>query len=101
MSEPAKFAAISIALSVISSLVYAVAVTGATYQKFTLATVIFSLMGLISLTLSIVALVRSPQQEASQRTRKIARFSLAVAIGVMLVIGILLLNIWVFNFRTS
>ena len=100
MSEPAKPAILSIALNIFSLLIYAVAVTNVTYQKFTLATEILSLMGIINLALSVVALTRSLRQGDNQRARKIAWVSLAVALGMILVIGILLLNIWVHNFRT-
>jgi uncharacterized membrane protein YidH (DUF202 family) len=81
-------------------LIYTIAVTNAVYRKFTLATEILSIMGIINLTLSIVALTRFLRQEESQNARKIAWTSLAIAIGMILVIGILLLNIWVYNFRS-
>ena len=83
----------------ISLLVYTIAVTNTAFQQFTLATELLSLMGIVNLTLSIIALTRSLQQEGNKRARKVAGVSLAVAIGMMIVIGILLLNIWVYNFR--
>ena len=61
---------------------------------------IMGVMGIINLALSVVALTRSLRQGDNQRARKIAWVSLAVALGMILVIGILLLNIWVHNFRT-
>ena len=94
--KPAWLAILSIILNVFSLLVYSLAVTDAAYQKFTLATEILSLMGVVNLTLSIVALARSMRGEGDQRARRIAWISLAVAIGMILVIGILLLNIWVY-----
>ena len=99
MTAPAKLALTSLALNFLSLLVYTVAVSGGTFQNFTLATEILSVMGVVNLTLSIVALTRSFQQADSQRARIIAWLSLAVAIGMLFVIGILLLNIWVANYR--
>ena len=84
----------------VSLVVYSLAVSGAAFQKFTLATEILSLMGLVNLTLSVVALTRSFLQGGGQSARKIAWISLAVAIGMIIVIGILLLNIWVTNIKT-
>jgi len=95
-----RLAILSIALNIFSLLVYPIAVINAAYRKFTLATEILSIMGIINLILSIVALTRSLRQEDRQGARKIAWISLAVAIGMILVIGILSLNIWVYNFRT-
>ena len=95
-----RLAILSIALNIFSLLIYTIAVTNAAYRKFTLATEILSIMGIINLTLSIVALTRFLRQEESQNARKIAWTSLAIAIGMILVIGILLLNIWVYNFRS-
>ena len=99
MSKPLRFVVISIALNILSLLVYTLVVSSAAFHKFTLATGILALMGLGNLILSIIALTRSLQQEGNQHARKAAWVSLAVAIGMMLVIGILLLNIWVYNFR--
>jgi uncharacterized membrane protein YidH (DUF202 family) len=95
-----RLAILSIALNIFSLLVYTIAVANAAYRKFTLATEILSIMGIINLTLSIVALTRSLRQEEGQGARKIAWTSLAVAIGMIFVIAILSLNIWVYNFRT-
>ena len=92
-------AILSIVLNIFSLLVYTLVVTDAAYQRFTLATEILSLMGIINLTLSIIALARSAQGGGNQRSRRIAWISLVVAIGIILVIGILVLNIWVYNFR--
>jgi hypothetical protein len=80
-------------------LVYTLAVSDAAFQRFTLATEILSVMGIVNLALSIIALTRSLRHETGQRAQKIAWASLAVALGMLLVIGILLLNIWVYNFR--
>ncbi|MBN1453463.1 MAG: hypothetical protein JW963_20780 [Anaerolineales bacterium] len=99
MSEPAKLALVSIALNILSLLVYAFAVSDSAFQTFTLATEILSVMGIVNLALSIIALTRSLRHAAGQRTRKVAWVSLAVALGMLLVIGILLLNIWVYSFR--
>ena len=98
--KSARLAILSIALNIFSLLIYTIAVTNAAYRKFTLATEILSIMGIINLTLSIVALTRFLRQEESQNARKIAWTSLAIAIGMILVIGILSLNIWVYNFRS-
>ena len=100
MSKPSRLALISIALNIISLLAYTLAVSGVAFQKFILTTEILSLMGVVNLALSVIALARSFQQEGEQRARRIAWISLAVAIGMIIVIGILLLNIWVANFRT-
>ena len=99
MARPARLALISIALNILSLLVYTIAVSDTAFQNFTLATEILSVMGVVNLTLSIIALTRSSQQEGSQRAQKVAWVSLAVAVGMMFVIVILLLNIWVYNFR--
>ena len=99
--KPAWLAILSILLNVFSLLVYTFAVTDVAYQNFTLATEILSLMGVVNLTLSIIALSRSMQSEGDQRARRIAWISLAVAIGMILVTGILVLNIWVYNFRSE
>jgi len=98
--KSSRLAILSIALNIFSLLVYAIMVTNAAYRKFTLATEILSIMGIINLTLSIVALTRSLRQEGNQGARKIAWTSLAVAIGMILVIVILSLDIWVYNFRS-
>ena len=100
MSRPAKLAALSIVLNIFSLLAYTIAVADVTYQKFSLATELLSLMGIINLALSIVALTRSLRAGDNQQARKVAWVSLAVAIGMILVIGILLLSIWVYNFQT-
>ena len=100
MPGPARLALISIALNIFSLLVYTIAVSNTACQKFSLATEILSVMGIVNLTLSIIALARSLQHAAGQPARKMAWVSLAVALGMLLVIGILLLNIWVYNFRT-
>ena len=97
MNKPARLASISMILNILSLLVYSFAISNVASQKFVLATEILSLMGVINLALSIVALVRSLRNEAHQHVQKIAWGSLAVAIGMMLVIGILLLNIWVYT----
>jgi len=98
--KPARLAITSIVLNISSLLVYAFAVTNAAFQKFTLATEILSLMGVISLTLSIIALARSNRGVGEGRANRIAWISLAIAIGMILVIMMLLLNIWVYNFRS-
>jgi hypothetical protein len=98
--KSAWLALLSIVLNILSLLVYTLAVTDAAFRRFTLATEILSLMGIINLTLSIMALARSAQGEGDQRSRRIAWISLVVAIGITLVIGILILNIWVYNFRS-
>ena len=100
MSGPAKLALTSIALNILSLLVYTLAISDVAFRTFSLATEILSVMGIVNLTLSIIALARSLQHAAGQPARKMAWISLAVAIGMLLVIGILLLNIWVYNFRT-
>ena len=100
MFRPPRLALASIALNAISLVVYSLAVSGAAFQKFTLATEFLSLMRLVNLTLSVVALTRSFKQGGGQGARKTAWISLAVAIGMIIVIGILLLNIWVTNIRT-
>ena len=99
MSGPTKLALVSIGLNVLSLLVYTLAVSAAAFQLFTLATEILSVMGIVNLALSVVALTRASRQAAGQRAQKVAWLSLAVALGMLLVIGILLLNIWVYNFR--
>ena len=98
--KSARLAILSIALNIFGFLVYTITVTNAAYRKFTLATEILSIMGILNLTLSVVALTKSLRQRESQGARKIAWISLTVAIGMILVIGILLLNIWVYNFRS-
>ena len=97
MSRPGKLALISIVLNIVSLLVYSIVVSEAVFQQFALATEILSLMGVTALTLSIIALARSIRQEEEQPVRKIAWISLAIAIGIILVIGILLLDIYVLN----
>ncbi len=99
MAAPAKLALISIALNILSLLVYTFAVSNSAFQTFTPATEILSVMGVINLALSMIALARSLRHAASQSARKVAWVSLAVALGMLLVIGILLLNIWVYDFR--
>jgi hypothetical protein len=94
-----RLAILSIILNIFSLLIYSLAISDAAYQRFTLATEILSLMGIINLTLSIIALARAIKDEENQHARRIAWTSLAVAIGMILVIGILVLNIWVYNFR--
>ena len=88
MSRPGKLALISIVLNIVSLLVYSIVVSEAVFQQFALATEILSLMGVTALTL---------RQEEEQPVRKIAWISLAIAIGIILVIGILLLDIYVLN----
>jgi len=73
--KSSRLAILSIAPNIFSLLVYTIAVTNAAYRKFTLATEIFSIMGIINLTLSIVALTKSLRQEESQGARKIAWIS--------------------------
>jgi len=99
MAAPAKLALISIALNILSLLVYTFAISDGADQTFSLATEILSVMGVINLALSMIALARSLRHTASQSARKVAWVSLAVALGMLLVIGILLLNIWVYDFR--
>jgi hypothetical protein len=95
VSGPAKLALVSIALNILSLLVYTLAVSEAAYRTFSLATEILSVMGIVNLALSIIALARSLRYATDQRARKVAWISLAIAIGMLLVIGILLVNIWV------
>ena len=97
--KPARLAILSIVLNISGLLIYTIAVVNAAYQKFTLATEILSLMGVVNLTLSIIALIRSMRDEGKQLARRMAWISLAIAIGMILVILILMLNIWVNNFR--
>ena len=92
MPGPAKLALTSIALNILSLLVYMLAISEAAFQMFTLATEMPSVMGIVNLTLSVIALARSLRHEANQPARKVAWVSLAVALGMLLVIGILLLN---------
>ena len=99
MSGSTKLAFVSIVLNLLSLLVYTLAISNTAYQRFTLATEVLSVMGIVNLVLSVIALTRSSQQAADQRARKVAWVSLAVALGILLVIGILLLNIWVYHFR--
>jgi uncharacterized membrane protein YidH (DUF202 family) len=98
VSGSTKFALASIVLNLLSLLIYTFAVSDAAFQRFTLATEILSVMGIVNLALSVVALSRSFRQATDQRARKVAWVSLAVALGMLLVIGILLLNIWVYHF---
>lgn len=95
----ARLALTSIGLNLFSLLVYALAISGANSHRFTLATELLSLMGVINLALSVIALARSFRPGRNKHTRRIAWVSLAVAISMMLVIGILLLDIWVYNFQ--
>jgi peptidoglycan biosynthesis protein MviN/MurJ (putative lipid II flippase) len=97
MSRPVRLALISIALNLLGLLLYAFAVSNVAFQQFTLATEVLSVMGIVNLTLSLIALTKSKQSEGNRRARRVAWASLAVAIGMLLVIGILLLNIWVYN----
>ena len=99
MPGPTKLALVSIALNILSLLVYTLAISAAAFQSITLATEILSLMGIVNLALSVVALTRASRQAVGQRAQKVAWLSLAVALGMLLVIGVLLLNIWVYNFR--
>ena len=99
MSKVVKLAFTSITLNVLSLLIYTLVVSNAAFQGFTLATEILSVMGVVNLTLSVIALSHALRQDENQRTRNIAWSSLIVGIGMILVIVILLLNIWVFNFR--
>ena len=99
MSGSTKLALASIALNILSLLVYTIAVSNTAYQRFTLATEILSVMGIVNLALSVIALTQSLRHAADQRARKVAWVSLAVALGMLLVIGILLLDIWVYHFR--
>ena len=99
MSESTKLALVSIALNILSLLVYTLVVSDAAFQRFTLGTEILSVMGIVNLALSVIALTRSLRHAASQRAQKVAWISLAVALGMLLVIGILLLDIWIYNFR--
>jgi hypothetical protein len=89
MTAPTKLALTSLALNLLTLLVYTLAVSGGTFQNFTLATEILSVMGVVNLTLSIVALTRSFQQAENQRARILAWLSLAIALSMLFVIGIL------------
>jgi hypothetical protein len=95
VSGPAKLALVSIALNILSLLVYTLAVSEAAFRTFSLATEILSVMGIVNLALSIIALTRSLRYATGKRAQKVAWISLAIAIGMLLVIGILLVNIWV------
>ena len=99
MSRSAKLALISIGLNIFGLLVYAISVSEVAFQQFALATEILSLMGITTLTLSIIALARSSRQADNPTARKIAWISLVISVGVILVIGILLLNVFVYNYR--
>jgi hypothetical protein len=99
MSGSTKLALASIALNILNLLVYTIAVSNTAYQRFTLATEILSVMGIINLALSVIALTQSLRHAADQRARKVAWVSLVVALSMLLVIGILLLDIWVYHFR--
>ena len=100
MSQTLRLARISIALNIISLLVFMVVITDSLYQTFTLATKIFFAIGAVNLTISIITLMRSLQQEGDRKTRRVAMTSFVIANRVILVIGILLLNILVFNLRS-
>ena len=99
MVWPAKLALTSVILNVLSLLVYTLAVSDAAFQEFTLATTILAVVGIVNLTVSILAVAQLHQYKKDRHRRQLVWVSLAIAIGMILVIGILLLNIWVFNFR--
>jgi hypothetical protein len=95
-----RFALISLAISVLGLIMYAIVISGAAFMPFAVSTGCASVAGIVSLALGMMALSLSRQREASSSGLRLAMVSLSVAIGYVLVMGILWLNVFIYVWRS-
>ena len=92
-----KLAVASLALSVVSLVTYASIITRASNLVFLVATGAALIAGIVSLVLGLAARKRARQEGTESGGRLLVTMSILVAIGYLICLGIVALNIIVYR----
>jgi hypothetical protein len=92
-----KLAAASLGLSIVSLVAYTSVITRATNLVFLVATGAALTAGIVSLVLGLVARKQARQAETRSKGRLLVTLSLLIAVGYLIGLGIIALNIIVFQ----
>jgi hypothetical protein len=96
-SSVIRRATVSLALSFASLMAYASIIENASTVIFYLSTVGALAAGIVSLTLALAAQKESKQKETGARDRLLVTASILVAIGYLVCLGIIAVNILVYR----
>ena len=92
-----KLAAVSLALSVVSLMAYASIVTRASTTVFLISTGAALTAGIVSLVLGLIARKQMRQEGTGSKDRLLVPLSILVAIGYIVCLGIVAVNIVVYR----